>query len=64
MLEFVLLYFGGIFNMVVCTLVLFLSVAIIADYIDSKIKLKLLREQLLACQRELYFTRKQMDESV
>jgi hypothetical protein len=64
MLEFVLLYFGGIFNMVVGTLVLFLSVAIIADYIDSKIKLKLLREQLLVCQRELYFTRKQMDESV
>ena len=36
MMEFLLMYFGGIFNMAIGTLVLFLSVAIIADYIELK----------------------------
>jgi uncharacterized membrane protein YciS (DUF1049 family) len=47
-------YFGGIFNMVIGTGIILGAIAVIADYINAKMKVKELQSELKKCQRELY----------
>lgn len=54
MVEFVLAYVCGIINMTIGTLAIFGCVALVADYINTKLKLKQLQQELLQCRHILY----------
>jgi len=53
-MRFLEAYFGGIFNMVIGTGIMLGAFAVIADYINAKMKVKELKAELTKCERELF----------